>query len=416
MTTAASASTAEAITSNIGHPLPPNVRLLPGRDCWWVIRDTTIARLPREAVTSASAQSVILPEAYDALRQQGFFTVRPADVYAVTVLTATACNLGCAYCYQNTSLPQEGSFAPPRIDKAVLTSSRVGEVAAFIERQMARFDLKKSSLLLFGGEPLLNPSGALQMLQAMRPLGLADAEMITNAVLLTPKLATRLAEAGLRRAQITFDGGKDDHDSIRVTRNGRGTYDTILRNVIEGSAQTDLHWHFRVNISHRNMGDLERLIDDLGDAVPQGRSSLHLALIDDTGLGYDNTVDYSSDYVELFTQLVTRAVRHGMFVPISKPISSCPYCGVFGGDRGAVINADGKLYSCWETVGREDWIIGDVENGYLPEEHVRPRWVACDYDIKSHGTKEQAQRFFDQIDAVALDEMYACHNQVLTMR
>lgn len=277
---------------------------------------------------------------------------------------------------------------------------------------MTRFSLPDSSLLLFGGEPLLNPAGSLNLLRAMQPLHLADAEIITNGVLLTRTLADELAEAGLRRVQITFDGNRNVHDQIRVTRNGRGTYDKILRNVTAAAESTDLSWHFRVNISHRNLNGLETLIDDLGQAVPPGRTSLHLALIDDVGLGYDNTVGYSAEYIQRFADLHKRAVSHGMFIPVSKPLTTCPYCSVFGGDRGAVVNADGRLYSCWETAGREEWAIGDITDGYLPADTIRDRWVACDFDIKSHGTDAETQQFFEYIDAAALDSMYA-HRQGL---
>lgn len=384
----------------------PGIRLLRGSDCWWVVRDGTFARLPTHAATEGLYGVALVPEAYTALDDQQFFAESPDSTYAVTVLTATACNLGCAYCFQNTAPPEEGSYAPPRIATAILNSKRVEQVAAFVQRQLNRLGLRDCSLLLFGGEPLLNPIGATAMLRAMQPFGLIEAEIITNGVLLTQSLAVKLTDAGLRRVQITFDGTRETHDRIRVTRNGRATYDHILRNVTAAAESTNLSWHFRINISHRNFDGLERLIDDLGKAVPPGRTSLHLALIDDTGLGYDNTISYTSECADRFIALNNRAISHGMTIPMSKPLSACPYCSVFGGDRGVVINADGTLYSSWETVGREDWIVGDITNGYLPHEIIRPRWVTCNYDSKAHGTNEQTRQFFDRIDAAALDSMY----------
>lgn len=363
--------------------------------------------MPLAAVTEEAGVKTLVREAYTALESQQFFRPTRNTSYAITVLTATACNLGCSYCFQNLGLPVEGSYAPPRIRTAVLTSDLVDKVAAFVERQMRRFALTESSLLLFGGEPLLNPLGALQMLRALQPFNMVSAEIITNGVLLTPSLAAKLAAAGLRRVQITFDGARPDHDRIRVTRNGRGTYDAILRNITAAAQDTDLTWHFRVNVSHHNIKGLEDLVDDLGRAMPPGRASLHLALIDDVGFGYVNNVGYTARVADRFIALHSRAIEHGMTIPVSKPLTSCPYCSVFGGDAGAVINADGQLYSCWETAGRDEWSVGDITSGYLPPDKIRPRWVACGYDIKSHGTSEQARAFFDRVDAAALDSMYA---------
>lgn len=77
------------------------------------------------------------------------------------------------------------------------------------------------------------------------------------------------------------------------------------------------------------------------------------------------------------------------------------------------MNADGQLYSCWESAGREGWDVGDIDSGYLPAEAIQPRWVACDFDIKSHGTDEQTREFFARIDAATLDSMYAYDQTLL---
>ncbi|WP_327389393.1 radical SAM protein [Streptomyces microflavus] len=400
------AISAAAHTAGTTDQPPEDLRLLAGEDCWWAVSGTRTARLPKHAVTQTSGRNILVPEALDALNAQRFFRAAPRDTYAVTVLTATACNLGCNYCFQNLELAPQGSYAPPRIPNEVLDTERVQNVVSFVKRQMRTYGFSQSSLLVFGGEPLLNPAGTLDLLHAMSDVNLIDADMVTNGVLLKPSLATQLAAAGLNRAQITFDGAQNLHDQIRVTRNGRGTYDQILRNVRHAAEKTELSWHFRVNISHRNLDGLETLIDDLGTAVPAGRASLHLALIDDNGLGYENTVGYSAEYAQRFTELHERAIAHGLFIPLSKPLSVCPYCSAFGGEQGAVINADGQLYSCWENAGREGWDVGSVSHGYRSADEIRSRWVACDFDVKSHGSKEDTRSFFDRLDATALDAMY----------
>ncbi|WP_460652346.1 radical SAM protein [Kribbella endophytica] len=393
--------------------------------------DTKVARLPLTAViplvetdnvnlesgvgsldnaryTDQVRRRRLAPQAAAALDAGDFYRLHRPDNYAVTVLTATACNLGCAYCFQNTAAPDPGSFAPPRIKNAALDRDLVDATVAFVRRQQNAAGLSTVSVLLFGGEPLLNIEGCVRVLEGMTGLGLADAEIVTNGVLLTLPTARALHEAGLRRVQITFDGAQQAHDQIRVTRNGRPTYATILRNVrVAAEKLPNLAWNFRVNVSHRTVGHLDRLIDDLSSIAAVARKvSFHLALIDDTGLGYENDVRHDDDLADRFIAVNRRAIAMGMRIPPSQPLSVCPYCSTVGGGRGAVINGDGGLYSCWENAGRDGWQVGDVQRGYADRASVAARWVACDFDVKSHGAPDATRRFLDRIDAAALDDQH----------
>ncbi|MGL5852113.1 MAG: radical SAM protein [Phycicoccus sp.] len=328
------------------------------------------------------------------------------------MLTATACNLGCAYCFQNTAPAAPGSSAPPRIATQRLTPDLVQATGAFVAGQMLRYGFDSTSLLIFGGEPLLNVEGGLLLLNEFAGLGMGMSEIVTNGVLLSRDIACQLADAGLQRIQITFDGNRAEHDDARVTRNGGGTYDSILERVAVASSVTDLRWNFRVNVSHRNIAGLMQLVDDLAHAAVPERSSLHLALIDDVGLGYDNSVRYSMEFADVFADVNRRAIAHGFTVPLSSPLGECPYCSVVAGGGGAVVNADGKLYSCWENAGRGQWSVGTVATGY--DEDSNQRWVACDFDSAPHGDAHEARRFFERVDAAALDAMYIQQRLVST--
>lgn len=90
------------------------LRLIAGEQAWWAISGGLAARLPTDAVTDSDASPelwvdtlrgrALVPEAVSALSSAGFFT-EARGTYALTVLTATNCNLGCAYCFQNVAPP-----------------------------------------------------------------------------------------------------------------------------------------------------------------------------------------------------------------------------------------------------------------------------------------------------------------------
>lgn len=399
------------------------LRLIRGGDCWWALFGSKVARLPLRAVLPVDAplpggggrglidverHRSLSAAAAAALSSAGFFDLPRPDNYAVTILTATACNLGCNYCFQNTAMAAAGSHAPPRIKDAAIDDEVVEATVGFVARQQAAANLSTVSVLLFGGEPLLNVAGCRRILSRLQGLGLIDAEIVTNAVLLNPRIARELFRVGLRRVQVTFDGARAFHDHVRVTRNGRPTYGTILRNVHAAAREVpQLAWNFRVNVSHHNIDGLGSLVDDLAGITRLARQvTFHLALIDDTGLGYENHVGYDEELASTFISTNRAAIQAGMRIPPSQPLSHCPYCSVTGGTHGAVINGDGSLYSCWENAGREDWIVGHVASGYADATTVAQRWVACDFDIKSHGSPEATRSFLDRVDAAALDAQH----------
>ncbi|MFJ8686493.1 radical SAM protein [Micromonospora wenchangensis] len=384
------------------------MRLVHAEDGWWCLAAGKVAHLPTEAVEAGE----LTTEARNALHPHGFFepATRP---YAVTVLTATSCNLGCSYCFQNVGGSAANPFAPQRIARSLLNKETIREAAAFVQLRMHELSFDDVSLLLFGGEPLLNPQGCLGILRALQPLGLTHAEMISNTVLLRPRLARDLYDAGLRRIQVTFDGGREQHDQIRVDHRGGVTYDRILQNVQDAGDATELDWHFRVNISHHTLAGVSALIDDLAALNLPQSASVHLALIDDIGIGYENKISCDASLAKQFIGLVDHAFDAGLTVPVTgNSLKDCPFCGEFAGGTGAVINADGTLFSCWETAGRTDWAVGDIRNGYLPNDQIKHRWVACDYAAASHGRADEVRAFHDAIDAHILGRTYRPHSVV----
>lgn len=371
-----------------------NMRIFRAPMGWWCVDYPKVAYLPSDSVRSGRLTDAARRE----LTNKGFFDPRPA-LFGLTVLTATSCNLGCPYCFQNTEVASKAKnlFAPSRIPRILLTETGIEQIELFASKRMRELGYEAASLVIFGGEPLLNPRGCVRLLERLAPLDLADSTMISNCSLLTRRVARELSAAGLQRIQVTFDGARSDHDNTRYDHSGKGTYDTILGNIAQAMHESSMTWQFRVNLSHRNLRGIEDLVDDLSLLPKPG--TLSLALVDDYGIGYENELDYVR-LADRFITLVDYAVDAGLHVPITGvPSSRCIHCSGFAGTTGSVINADGTLYSCWETAGKDGWQVGDVVNGYFPESEIEERWTSCDASSKSHGTRENARRFHDEVDS-----------------
>ncbi|NUR28748.1 MAG: radical SAM protein [Catenulispora sp.] len=376
------------------------VRLLAGSKNFWFLGPGGIARVGSGQV---SPEGRLTPGAEDRLRERGLYEPPQEHLYSLTVLTSTDCNLGCGYCFQNTGPDLSGGNRPPRITHARLTSEDISSILGFAGRQMAEAGLDRLSILLFGGEPLMNPRGCVELLTRAADYGLASAWMISNATLLTPKVAKDLWDAKLRFIQVTFDGDQPDHDQIRVRRSNGGTFDAIIRNMRRASEAAPLAWALRVNVSHRNHRGIDNLLNRLADSLDPARCTISFDQIRDMGVGYTNDLDYTRNLSASFARWQRQALELGFKVPRPKANTPCRTCGYGDGRYGAVANADGTLSSCWETAGKPGWEVGSTEAGYLPTEVTKDRWISCGDMYDPAPDDEDVAAFRDSVDAALLD-------------
>lgn len=116
------------------------------------------------------------------------------------------CNLRCVYC-----MPKEGLRWQPHIDQL-----SVEEIAQVVETA-AQGGVKR--VRLTGGEPLVHP----QIVEIVRRIAsipnIEEVSLTTNAMLLE-RLAQPLADAGLRRVNVSLDS-LDADKFKRITRGGK---------------------------------------------------------------------------------------------------------------------------------------------------------------------------------------------------
>jgi uncharacterized protein len=391
-----------AVQDRVRADRPGAARILRGERNWWFLGPGGgVARLRDSHVTDGGA---LRPATERRLREHGLLSAGPPSTYSLTVLTSTHCNLGCGYCFQNTGQAEDGGSRPPRIGRNRLTSDTITSLLDFTARRMAASGLERLRILLFGGEPLLNPRGCVELLERAQDRGLTGAWMISNATLLTPSLARRLSGLGLDRIQVTFDGDRPDHDRIRVRRAaGDGTFDTIVRNIVRACEAAPISWTVRVNVSQETIGGVDALVERLAALLDPGRCTLYFAQVGDVGVGYANDLRHTGALSARFTAWQRRALDLGFTVSRPQAHRPCATCGYGDGRYGAVVSADGTLSSCWETAGKSDWQVGTVTGGYLPDTHTRPRWIGCE-DLYRRGDDERARADFrDRVDAALLD-------------
>ncbi|MGN9844156.1 radical SAM protein [Nonomuraea sp. H19] len=380
-------------------------RVLRGERNWWFLGPGNgVAKLYPWHVDHDGAPTA---ETIQWLASQGLLKPPTRKNYSLTVLTTTHCNLGCSYCFQNLGQDESGGTAPPRIAYTRLSSATIKKIIEFTRDRMAEAGLSGLCITLFGGEPLLNPRGCAELLEAAAPLGLRHADMISNGTLLNSVPIKRLSELGLRGIQITLDGDLPDHDATRVKRTGGGTFDEIVRNIREVQDETNIIFSLRVNVTAENLPGIDRLIERLAERLNTARCGIYFKIVGDVGIGYRNDVSASERLLQQFIDWNRRALACGFRVGRPREVVPCPACSFTGGRYGAVVSADGSLSSCWETAGKPEWQVGTVFDGYQPDQIAAPRWTTCEEDFLNFADTDSWNRFHDAVDAALLDDLAA---------
>ena len=123
---------------------------------------------------------------------------RPNDLN-LTIVPTLACNFSCDYCFQNEY--REAKVMSEGVQDAVLRFVR-------LQMQQGRHDV---SCTWFGGEPLLAANTVTCLSKRIHELvsgcdgKIVRSEVITNGIKLDGDTAKSLREAGITRAQVTFD-------------------------------------------------------------------------------------------------------------------------------------------------------------------------------------------------------------------
>jgi uncharacterized protein len=152
-----------------------------------------------------------------------FLRKKAAQCADSTIAVTYDCNLRCPYCY-------EVWVKNPQMMNMVMDEYKVDRAFAAMEELNAQCPGEKP-LTLTGGEPLMmkNADIVRYILKKGDDLGYKFT-LFTNGVELHSFLS-EISSLNIEFVQITLDGPQPIHDQRRVSRSGKGTFNTIVRNI-----------------------------------------------------------------------------------------------------------------------------------------------------------------------------------------
>ena len=269
------------------------------------------------------------------------------DSLFLTMALTRACNFDCHYCYEHDRIISS------------LSDETVDDLISFIERHKSA---DKLHITWYGGEPLLEFDRLVGISKRVVALKKNySSSMITNGYLLTDEVVAVLNELKISFIQITIDGLKEVHDSRRHLVGGGTTYDQIVTN-IENLVNSD--WsgtlHLRVNVDKSNRDEFVHVYRVFEEKYPE---KLNSSIIVAPGFVHDyenpcNEICLNSDEKGNF--LLGLVKEHNIIAEPVFPkaeIGSCVLVHI----NSYVVGPDGELYKCWEDVGKNQFIVGNLK-------------------------------------------------------
>ena len=304
---------------------------------------------------------------------------------SVTIQPSANCQLGCHYCGQTHTKDYASDEV---IDK-------------YLDRLEYLLSLKPYdgiSITWYGGEPLTGysairkASGRLIAMCEQRGLSYTS-NMITNGLGLKPLIFKELVEkCKVTGYQITLDGIAESHNKRRLTKSGEGTFDLILKNIVDVSGteiyrEHNCHISIRVNIDQTNYESVDPLIEMIHMCDLQEKVSMYFAPIVDFGGNDAGKAGLKKDFfAQKEIDWLLKCYEYD--IPVNAmPDRSYAVCMAEKKDS-EVYDAFGNIYACWEFP-YSDYAEGEslIGNLFSPKETYNENATLRDWnDVLRSGT------------------------------
>jgi uncharacterized protein len=286
------------------------------------------------------------------------------------------CNLNCVYCFEGQ-----------RKGRLYMTDETALSVAAAVKRWMETLAGRKGDekiiVTFYGGEPLLSAEGVVSLSRRLK--GCAGEEgisyvayMNTNGSLLTARLAERLADAGLKEVAVPLDGPEEVHNGCRPFKGGRGSFDTIVKNLLDVSGLLG------VTVTGNYMKDNYKMFPILLDYLlergltPEKIRSVRFEPVTNESEGVgpagfrEGCVTYNEEWIaEASLMLREEILKRGYKTNrIGPAVCSMDF------DSHFLVNYDGCIYKCPGIIDREEFKVGHLKQGlaFGRQSHGRDSW------------------------------------------
>ena len=280
----------------------------------------------------------------------------------LVIAPTMACNMACKYCFEENKSGR-------------MSEETMAAVVAFVRKRASV--LGSLDITWYGGEPLL----ALDIIERLTNEFLAlarefkiayTASVVTNGYLLTPENVDKLLGWGVTSAQVTLDGPARVHNLKRPLKNGKSSFETIIKNMTYAASHIGIG--VRVNVDKDySIDTIDELLSELAAAGLQKRVGVYFGLLEASATVCSNiaeacleTVEFSRVEIDYYRLLLERGFRIDRLPSPSAAFCMAQISSAFVSDH------EGFLYRCWNYVGDKTRAMGNIRE---PIDYQHPNFT-----------------------------------------
>lgn len=312
------------------------------------------------------------------------FKKRETVVKALCLHIAHDCNLACKYCFA-----EEGEYHGRR----ALMSFEVGKKALdfLVKNSGNRVNLEVD---FFGGEPLMNWQVVKDLVAYGRSLEEPHHKkfrftLTTNGILLNDEIL-EFANREMANIVLSIDGRKEINDLMRPHRGGQGSYDTIVPKFLKvAESRNQMNYYVRGTFTRNNL-DFSKDVVHLADLGFQQISvePVVAAPEEEYALREEDIPAILKEYDKLAAELLNRSKEgrgvnffHFMIDLKGGPCVAKRLSGCGSGTEYLAVTPWGDFYPCHQFVGREEFLMGNVDEG-ITRTDIRDEFKTCNVYAK----------------------------------
>lgn len=292
----------------------------------------------------------------------------PSPVKAMCLHIAHDCNLRCDYCFA-----AKGDFGHGR--KLMPLEVGIAAMDYLVANSGARKNLEVD---FFGGEPLMNFDVVKKIVAYARGLEKKHDKrfrftVTTNGLLLDPDIRDYINRE-MDNVVLSIDGRRSVNDRLRVTPNGKGSYDAIVPKYKElVSHRKEKSYYVRGTFTKYNLDFTQDVLHlyDLGfDQI-----SVEPVVSDpklNYSIGEGDLPAIFQEYERLADVMVEKKSAgekinffHYMLDLDGGPCAIKRLRGCSAGNEYVAVTPEGDIYPCHQFVGIDGWKMGNILDGTL---------------------------------------------------